>query len=364
MDIELLKKYCQNKCSNEELLSVLDWFANSTNSQKSKALLLELWEVGDDADLNLNIDFDHLLDSIHHKIDLSNSKNILENSHHNSQKFYNRRLFMSILRNAAALLLLPILGFGLFMSSKYYSLKQLDNVGNQVYHEVFSSEDAISSTILPDGSKVWLNHNSSLKYPATFIGSSRAVELNGEGYFEVTPNSKKPFIVKAGGINVYAHGTAFNILAYPEEEKIETSLINGIVELHIPGQSGKSNEILELKPMEIAVYDKLTHDAFTGVIVDDRYYAWKEGKLVFSKAPMDEVVRKLNRWFNVDIQIHDIELRDITLTATFVNETLPEVLNLIGLVTPISHTISSRESKEDGTFTKRKVILYYRKKSS
>ena len=135
--------------------------------------------------------------------------------------------------------MLPVLGFGLYMSFKYQSVRHGQISVNQAYNEVFSSVDAITKVTLPDGSNVWLNHSSTLKYPAMFQGDSRTVELTGEGYFEVAHNPKIPFIVKAGEIQVVAHGTTFNIMAYPDEDRIETSLINGSVELQRLNQIGK-----------------------------------------------------------------------------------------------------------------------------
>jgi len=207
-----------------------------------------------------------------------------------------------------------------------------------------------------------LNHSSTLKYPAMFLGDSRTVELTGEGYFEVAHNPKIPFIVKAGEIQVLAHGTTFNILAYPDERKIETSLINGSVELQRLNTDRTIVNLLKMKPSDLATYNSIDKEIITRSIEDERYYSWKDGKLIFKKEPMGEVVKKLGRWFNVDIQIKDPELLELTYTATFVHETLPQVMELITLVSPVSYSISNREEISDGTFTKRKVILSYRKK--
>jgi ferric-dicitrate binding protein FerR (iron transport regulator) len=215
---------------------------------------------------------------------------------------------------------------------------------------------------LPDSSNVWLNHNSSLKYPAVFRGDSRTVELTGEGYFEVAHNPKLPFIVKAGEIQIKAIGTTFNIMAYPDEDRIETSLISGLVELQRLEQSGDIISLLKMKPTDLTVFQKSNHVISTHTINDDRYFSWKNGKLVFNKEPLGEVIKKLNRWFNVDIQIKDPELLDLTYTATFVHETLPQVMELLKLVTPIDYSISNRKETGDGTFTKREIILSYRKK--
>ena len=92
-------------------------------------------------------------------------------------------------------------------------------------------------------------------------------------------------------------------------------------------------------------------------IADDRYFSWKDGKLVFKKEPMGEVVKKLSRWFNVDIQIKDPELLELTYTATFVHETLPQVMELLTLVSPVSYSISNRKEISDGTIYKKKNHL-------
>jgi ferric-dicitrate binding protein FerR (iron transport regulator) len=210
---------------------------------------------------------------------------------------------------------------------------------------------------------VWLNHNSSLKYPAIFQGNNRSVELKGEGYFEVVHNSKIPFIVKAGEVEVIARGTAFNIMAYPDEDKIETSLINGNVELQRTTSGGKLVPLLKMKPTDLAIFQKSNDEVSTRTIIDDRYFSWKEGKLVFNKEPIGEVVKKLNRWFNCDIQIKDPELLDLTYTATFINETLPQVMELMALVSPVRYSISDRKEISSGTFSKRQIILSFRKNS-
>jgi transmembrane sensor len=359
---ELLEKYCNNCCSQEELRSVLKWFEGTARTPEGKALLFKIWEDQPDEMMNLKINFDFVLDQIHHKVNLSQSKKLLEKADQNIVKYRRRENFMKILTRAAAILMLPVLGFGLYMSLKYQSAKNDQTTVNMAYNEVFSSVDAITKVTLPDGTYVWLNHNSSLKYPAMFNGNTRSVELNGEGYFEVVHNSKIPFIVKAGEIEVIARGTTFNIMAYPDEDRIETSLINGHVELQRTTSDGKLVPLLKMKPADLAIFQKFNNEISTRTICDDRYFSWKEGKLVFNKEPIGEVVKKLSRWFNCDIQVKDPELLDLTYTATFVNETLPQAMELIALVSPVRYTISDRKKNSFGTYSRRKIVLNYRNK--
>jgi transmembrane sensor len=361
MNKEILKKYCNNSCTKEELNSVLEWFEKSAQTPEGKSLLFKIWDELPDEDSNPDINFDSLLCKIHHEVNLTQSKKLLQISDQNLIRYKRRERFSKIFMKAAAILLLPVLGFGLFISGKYQSVKHSQGSVNQVYNEVFSSVDAITKIILPDGSSVWLNHSSSLKYPAMFQGESRNVELSGEGYFEVAHNSKIPFIVKAGDVQIKATGTTFNVMAYPDEEKIETSLINGKVELQRIDSDGKVIPMIKMKPKEIAFFQKNNNEVRTLAIDDDRYFSWKSGKLVFNKEPMGDVVKKLGRWFNVDIQVKDPRLLDLTYTATFENETLPQVMELIAMVSPVRYSISNRKETSPGIFSKRKVILTYRK---
>jgi len=97
-------------------------------------------------------------------------------------------------------------------------------------------------------------------------------------------------------------------------------------------------------------------------INDDRYFSWKDGKLVFNKESIGEVIKKLSRWYNVDIQLKDPELLELTYTGTFTQETLVQVMELLAMVSPINYTISDRQLIGPGTFSKRKITLSYRNK--
>lgn len=362
MNKELLEKYFSNCCSEEELRSVLEWFEESAKTAEGKDILLKIWEELPVEENNLQMKFDVILDKIHHKVNLAQSSKLSQLSYKILLISKRREKFLKILMRAAAILLLPALGFGLFMSFKYHSVKHVQASVIQSYNEVFSSVDAITKVSLPDGSKVWLNHSSSLKYPTMFTGDSRMVELFGEGYFEVAHNVKIPFIVKAGEIQIKATGTTFNITAYPDEGRIETSLINGQVELQKILPNLRSVALLTMKPSDMVIFEKSNGTISIRKIDDDRYFSWKDGKLVFHKEPMSEVVKKLSRWFNVEIQIKDPKVLELTYTATFVHETLSQAMELISLVSPVSYSISDRKLTGYGTFSRREVILSYRKK--
>lgn len=358
MDKVLLKKYLQNCCSKDELFRVLNWFENNADTSEGKSLLYEIWEEMKLDSTDAGVDYDLILNSIHQKINPGTGKAGRRNV------ISIRSRFIRILRNTAAIMLLPVAAAGFYMSHKYNSVVELQNSPVIAYNEVFSSVDAITKVALPDGSIVWLNHSSSLRYPATFRNDSRTVELKGEGFFEVAHNPDSPFIVSTGSLDIVAVGTTFNVLAYPDESKIETSLLEGKVILQKKSSGGAPDFEMVMKPSEMVVYCRNEEEFLTHEISDDRYFSWKDGRIVFNEEPMEEVVKKLSRWFNVEINIQDQELNELTFTGTFINETLYEVMELITLITPADYSISSRHETGQGTFSKRKVTLYNKKSAN
>ncbi|HAX93106.1 MAG TPA: hypothetical protein DCY25_04010 [Bacteroidales bacterium] len=358
MKRELLDKYLNNRCSENELKQVLEWFENPDNQEEAREFFRMYWDNLKEDSSSSETDHNAILDEIHHRINLQKSENsptrgvtLIKSSRWD--------LYLRHFRNAAAILLIPVLGLTFYYFSKYHSSRSEESISGISYNEVFSSVDAITKVLLPDSSVVWLNHSSSLRYPVEFDRKDRNVELIGEGYFEVASNPDKPFVVKVDNINVVAVGTTFNVMAYPEENKIETSLIEGRVEFHLTSGK-KSSTVMEMKPEDLIIYTRDNGEVTRLTIKDDRYFAWKDGKLVFTAEPMSEVVKKLNRWFNADIEILDQRVEGLTLTATFINESLPQVLDLIAMVSPVKYTVSERDSTSDGTYTRREVTLSYR----
>jgi transmembrane sensor len=283
----------------------------------------------------------------------------MQKADQNLIRYKRRENFISFF-SGVAIIIFPFFGLGLYMPFKYQSVHESQTTVSRVYNEVFSSVDAISKVTLPDGSNIWLNHSSSLKYPAVFNDNVRNVELKGEGYFEVAHNPEKPFIVTAEEIRIKAIGTVFNVMAYPDDGKIETSLIKGCVELQRMEPRGKAIPLLRMKPTDMAIFQKSNNAISVRTFEDDRYFSWKEGKLIFNKEPIGEVAKKLSRWFNVNIKVKDPQLLELTYTATFVHETLPQVLEFMAMVSPVNYTISNRKETSPGTFSKIEIVMTYR----
>ncbi|PWK66351.1 FecR family protein [Mucilaginibacter oryzae] len=150
--------------------------------------------------------------------------------------------------------------------------------------------------VLPDGTKVWLNAASSLKYPAAFTGNERRVELNGEAYFEVTKDPSKPFFVKTASQTVAVLGTHFNINSYADEAATKTTLLEGSVKV-----IGNNGQQVKIRPGEQALNDAATISIKENVDTDEAI-AWKNGKFMFRNTDLQTIMRQLSRWYDVDVE--------------------------------------------------------------
>ncbi|MES2060808.1 MAG: FecR domain-containing protein [Bacteroidota bacterium] len=178
--------------------------------------------------------------------------------------------------------------------------------------------------ILPDGTKVWLNAASSLKYPTQFKGSQRMVELTGEAYFEVTKNAAMPFYVKANNMQVKVLGTHFNIMAYDNEPAIKTTLLEGSVQL----RSGATNNML--KPGQQGVLNRNGQITVSDVNAEHAI-AWKNGYFEFNRSGIHEIMNQLARWYDIDIAYQGNMPDDEFVGKIERSAKLSQVLNILKL---------------------------------
>jgi ferric-dicitrate binding protein FerR (iron transport regulator) len=176
------------------------------------------------------------------------------------------------------------------------------------YNTLFNPRGSkVISLTLSDGTKVWLNSESSLKYPTAFTANTREVEITGEAYFEVKHNSKKPFKVHLpNGSVVEDIGTAFNVNAYTDESDIKTTLIEGSVRVMLSGVEASTRNSVVLKPGQQAVtVNSSTPLRVTNNVNIDEVTAWKNGMFSFNGADIKTVMRELSRWYDVDVEYKD-----------------------------------------------------------
>lgn len=171
-------------------------------------------------------------------------------------------------------------------------------------NEVIIPYGKTSEMLLADGTKVWLNAGSRITFPSKFTQNTREVILEGEACFQVTQNPEQPFIVKTGDIHVKVLGTHFNISAYPADQTIETVLLEGSVALESPKKFGLNKKELIIQPNQKASYTKKFKEfKVTNESDADMYIAWTYGWLKYNRESLRSVLKKVERYYNVEIQL-------------------------------------------------------------
>ncbi|MGE4585970.1 MAG: FecR family protein, partial [Mangrovibacterium sp.] len=323
-----------------DYLKVIEQFESDKKFENLKGYLKKLWDYGDGSLLS-----DERYQYIRSKI----LYRILEKKREKGKGVFVRLLHS--LNRIAAFLLIP-----LFLASAYFFFQWRDVVdGREGYAEIHCPPGARTKFNLPDGTIGWLNSNSFLKYPVQFM-HNRQVDLTGEAYFDVKENKCSPFTVNAGEINVQVLGTHFNVMAYPDDERVEVTLEEGSVKVIRTG----TNRLAWLKPDQRFIFyrNKNKESVVTG---NPRYFtSWKEGFLVFRNVPFSEVASRLGRWYNSEIIIQDERLNDLPYRATFKDEPLERVLSLLSMSAPINYRIIDSKTGKDGIYEKQKVIISYK----
>lgn len=199
--------------------------------------------------------------------------------------------------------------------------------------------------VLSDGTTVHLNAGSSFKYPENFIDSEnrQVYLLEGEAYFEVAKDARHPFVVNSNAINVRVLGTEFNLSSYPEDEAINTVLIEGAVCIYGKKEIYNKAASLELKPGYKASWDKDKKDIIVEEVDTKIYTAWKDGELIFKNTQFKNIIKKLERHFNVSIINNNTKLNEQYFDAKFDIETIEQVLKAFNKSIKMQYTIENNQ---------------------
>jgi len=286
-------------------------------------------------------DLDHILYRIHYDI----------NTRLSTQKI---SLPYNIIRwtlRIAGVMILPLI---IFIGIKNF---KETNLQKESWVEIKAPAWTRAQFGLPDGTTGWLNSNSSVRYSGNFV-SERQVYVKGEAFFDVFKNEEKPFTVNTDEVVIKVLGTRFNISSYDNENNVEVVLEEGKLEL----VNKELSKTYTMKPNDLVVYNKVLKDISTEVVQPQKYLSWTEGKLIFRNDPMDIVARRLERWYNIEVETKGCVVKDLRWRATFIDEGLEEVLELLKRSLPVNYKIVERDIKSDDTYAKRKVIIYLQDK--
>jgi len=296
------------------------------NSHESNSMLEQVWN-NNTSDLSNTSPFDKkkIFQEINNQINASKIPSI---------PWYHK----PALKVAASIAVLVALSF-----VTIYFAWEKENFAEKQMLSVFSANNNAQEVILPDGSKVILNKQTTLKYPKVFRKKIRRVELSGEAVFEVTHNPNHPFIVAANNVEVEVLGTVFNVMAYPTDGMVTATLISGKVKFKYIDPNTKKEQSVTLAPNHSATY-YFKQNRFEVSMVDvNKVTAWEQGKLIFSDEPIESLVAKLNRWYGADIILSNDLKGKYRLTMTIDDETIDEALLIISKTIPVGYTQTGKQ---------------------
>jgi ferric-dicitrate binding protein FerR (iron transport regulator) len=353
---EYLWNYFEGKASSSDIKMINSWLDESKENESAftaiKKTYIEIESIARKKNEVTQEAYDKFLSRIDKSVEIhSDTRRVTGIKFHN---FYFRYALI-----AAVVILMAV--------STYLIIARTHSVTTDTFAEIVVPYGGRSSLILPDGSKIWLNAGSRFKYYRTYDIKSREVFLDGEAYFDVE-KSKHPFIVHTSHIDIIVLGTTFNVKSYSEDENIETTLVEGKIQI----ERKESDQPLYLKPRQKLIYHK-TSNSFQAeqIITDnqtevktkvdeakeniatqnidieanintDESTSWKDGKLIFNNEPLVELVKKLERKYDIVFKFNNEELKKYSYSGTLRDFPLEQVLKALELTSPIKYSISEK----------------------
>jgi hypothetical protein len=344
--VEKIERYQQDSFSPEDYLEVSEAFNKPSFQFRLQQSLYRIWCRIVDEDTNDQPDLESTLDKLHHRIGLYEESR--------SRTGVARKIFIAFSR-IAAILIIP-LGITTFLYIYEKSVRESQIEG---FIEINVPGGSRIKTQLPDGSAVWLNSGTTLEYPQNYNKRNRMAKVSGEAYFEITPDRMHPFRVETGTFDVKVLGTSFNVRSYPEEGEASTTLEEGRLSVEQIENGKMVKRYCFVEPGQRVVYSKADDRVVKAVTDTEKYTSWKEGKLVFRNDPLHIVIRKLEKWYNAEIEVSDatLELPQHPFTLTIENETLPQVLEFLAVASPIKWESLPPEYTENGRIKITKYII-------
>jgi len=344
-DFQSIKGFLDRKEHEADNETLMSWFSDLHSEESIRKHYRKYWDdLSADYELS-GYDEEKMLGSIYRQIKLNESEKLPD------KPFFNR--FIHILTRVAAILFIPLTIFVIANREHLFS-----GDGPESFSEIYAPFGTRTQFTLPDGSSGYLNGGSTIKFPTRFTGKTRDIKLVGEAFFKVQKNAKKPFIVHSAKLDITVLGTSFNVESFPEDKFNRITLVEGKVKITEERQ-GKSNELGILSPDQMFQY-RTENSSYDVLKVDAKKIAsWTEGNLVFIDTPFEEVIEKLNRYYSVNIVIKDTRLKEYTYLATFKDETLDQIIELLKISAPIRVIEKERKKKPDGMFEKRTIEFYY-----
>jgi transmembrane sensor len=325
---ELIARFLRNEVNEHERAAVITYLQSSApDDVVAEAIFERSWEQEDDRTGGSSpVSYEHLQSRL----------NIPK------QKTYIHR--PAVYRMAASFLLLAACIYG--VTTYWQHVLNIIDPVHYVTRETYAGQRMEFN--LPDGSHIILNAGSKITYPDKFRDGKRDISLQGEAFFKVVRDEKKPFIVRTGHMRTQVLGTSFNIHAYPNEQTMRVSVLTGKVAVSLYKDSIDS---VPRQQQLLTVNEQVFFDRRTGAFEKQYvsaapFVAWTEGKLILRNASFQEIAHTLERWYNIKIELHSAAGEGCRFTANFgESTTLRDVLEMLRITNHIQYSIEANSVK-------------------
>lgn len=340
--VELLTRKIAGEATPDELGELSYLLTKYPDALYYEALLEQVWSLGQrDEKANLNDTYKNHSQKFKEELDFETNGKVMSG-------YFKRPVL--IIATLACLILLISTHF----IRNYLSVPKEERI------EIIAGKGVRKEIKLPDGTIVQLNSDSKISYDMDMQKrNQRDVRLIGEAFFKVAHDKKRPFVVKTNTIAIKVLGTEFNVKAYPGDRESETTLLKGSIELTV---NGRSEQKIILKPSEkfalVKKKAKLTDKDSSSVLmienispvkVGDREYieeiSWTENKFVFQNDSFEDMIPKLERWYNVKIILDNPAIKSYRFTGIFINENIDQALEAMQLIKPFHYNLYENEVK-------------------
>jgi len=321
MDQSLVYKYLAGEASENEVRMLFDWIDQSPENRVLFFEYKKVWAL-----------------TAHSKEETKAAWETVERL--TIAKSGKRRILLELSKYAAIAVIVFSLGY---LSGNLIGIQSTDRLiyTSNIEFEVPLGQMSVVS--LPDGTKVHLNSGSKLVYGSDFSSGNRIVNLEGEAFFDVFPDKKNSFVVRTPGeISLKVYGTSFNISAYPDDENISTTLVDGSLGI----LDKKGDELTRLVPGENADFSNTEKKVIVNKVKTDLYTSWKDGTITFRNESLKEIAQKIERWFNVVVIIQNSELENVNYNGTILkNKPIDQILEVLRLTSSLNYQIVPRADK-------------------
>jgi ferric-dicitrate binding protein FerR (iron transport regulator)/succinate dehydrogenase flavin-adding protein (antitoxin of CptAB toxin-antitoxin module) len=353
--IELYARKLAKEATDAELAEFTE-LLKSEDEQFFHELISSWWKIENSTNTSVKKERDDHFNKI---LDIANSTDLIDNAMIVDDKSNFAKKIKPFLKWSIATAAVLI---GLAVCLPYFKNNFLDKGDH--YNEIIAKRGTKTKIILPDGSQVWLNSDSKLSYGARFNDTIREVSLEGEAYFDVIKDQKRPFVVMTNALNIRVLGTAFNIKSYAKDATIETTLIRGMIEVRKNNEPATTKIVLT--PNEKLIYNKseallvrpnneqntigkkleaLSVSTLSKNIPDSSRVetAWIYGRLVFDGDSFVTLAEKMERWYDIKITIQNQSISNNRFSGVFEKENVEEAFKALQLITMFKYDIHDNE---------------------